>query len=83
LDVLEPLEPSIWNFEHCKVLFLSVRANNIKYPLESRPRDVALERGELLYHLMCYVFTVGYWLLIVGYYVHLKCEKYLIYVFEN
>jgi hypothetical protein len=59
LDFLEPLEPSIWNFEHCKAVFLSLLENNIKYPLEDGPGDVSQERGELLYHLLCYVFTIG------------------------
>jgi hypothetical protein len=56
---MEPLEPYISHFEHCKEMFLALSTNNIKYPLEVGPGDVAQERGELLYHLLCYVFTDG------------------------
>jgi hypothetical protein len=52
------LEPSIWNFEHYKAHILALLENNIKDPLEVGPGDVAQERGELLYHLLCYVFIV-------------------------
>jgi hypothetical protein len=38
-------------------------------PLEAGPGDVAQERGELLYHLLCYVFMfIDY----VAVYMHLK-----------
>jgi hypothetical protein len=32
--------------------------------LEAGPGDVAQERGELLYHLLCYVFSVQCYLLL-------------------
>jgi hypothetical protein len=32
--------------------------NNENDPREAGPRDVAQERGELLYHLLCYVFII-------------------------
>jgi hypothetical protein len=32
--------------------------HNENDPREARPRDVAQERGELLCHLLCYVFII-------------------------
>jgi hypothetical protein len=34
-------------------------------PLGAGPGDVAQERGQLLYHLLCYVFTVHCYLLVI------------------
>ena len=32
--------------------------HNENDPREARPGDVAQERGELLYHLLCYIFII-------------------------
>jgi hypothetical protein len=58
LDIIEPLEPSILHSEHCKALFLTLLVYNENDPLEVGPRDVAQERGELLYHfaVLCAYF---------------------------
>jgi hypothetical protein len=81
LDVLEKLEQSIWHFEHFKALILALLANNIKDQLEARPGDVAQERGELLYHLLCYVFIVHCYLLVIICILNVKVS--LTYVFAN
>ena len=81
MDVLEPLEPSIWHFKHCKALILELLVNNIKDPFEAGPGDVAQERGELLYHLLCYVFTIHYYLLVISCILNVKVS--LNYVFAN
>ena len=53
---MEPLEPSILYYEH----FFNHNEND---PREVGPGDVAQERGELPYHLLCYVFIIdGFYL---------------------
>jgi hypothetical protein len=56
-------------WSHWSHLFLILRIvkilfkNNQNYPREAGLGDVAQERGELFYHLLCYVFIVdGFYL---------------------
>ena len=58
--------------------FWSINNND---PLEARLGDVAQERGEILYHLLCYVFTVHYYFLVIICILNLKVS--LNYVFTN
>ena len=59
LTALDPLETSILLFEFINNVKQTFDHFNERGPaFEVGPRDVAQERGELLYHLLCYVFSV-------------------------
>jgi hypothetical protein len=52
LDILEPLDSSIFHYENFKELILILSSYNENDPPEDGLVDVAQERGELLYHFV-------------------------------